>query len=424
MRNPSARLARGLREFIAASFWAYVLVKLFVFDVDLYLARHLFPAFEWILELKAFVFIASAALAWLVLGNKRFAGALLYILAYPLILLLWKAPVAIIQRWPLMIAFAPVIYRSISTFPKTVIVYTAAIASAFLVITSSHTILLLIAMFGLASFLVVHLSRSTRTSYSPGLMAGLSSFLKNFRDLVQRGTFDNSGKLAANEAVAPKDPVTSESRNPASLYLLSSLTEIVLSKVDWVTRSRKYDLYLMASWLYTAAVTSFVFALLFLGLEKIDPLSFGAIAQGTNLWGFLGFSLGNLTPARVSPIVPLSRLAVLLTYAEGGCALLILVILVFAVLTAARESYKRDMDDLGAQLRGIAAALDQRVTEVYRMTIMEVELILLPDQADLVNGLRKARGLPELAAPKPAQKTAQSATSPKSDHSIPNVAAS
>ena len=63
------------------------------------------------------------------------------------------------------------------------------------------------------------------------------------------------------------------------------------------------------------------------------------------------------------------------------------------------------MDEFGAELRSIAEALDRRVTDVYRMTLAEVELLLLPDKADLVNGLRKARGLAVLPsiAPKPAR---------------------
>jgi hypothetical protein len=80
------------------------------------------------------------------------------------------------------------------------------------------------------------------------------------------------------------------------------------------------------------------------------------------------------------------------------CALIIFFILVFTVLTAARESYKTEMDELGAELRAVADALDSRLTEVYRMTLDEAELFLMRDQAPLVNLIRKGRGLPELSS--------------------------
>ncbi len=68
-----------------------------------------------------------------------------------------------------------------------------------------------------------------------------------------------------------------------------------MEKLGWVTRSRAYDLYLILAWLYTVAVTSVTFAFDFLALQKVQPSSFGQAAQGVNLWGFLGYSLGNLS---------------------------------------------------------------------------------------------------------------------------------
>jgi hypothetical protein len=146
-----------------------------------------------------------------------------------------------------------------------------------------------------------------------------------------------------------------------------------------------------------------------LALEKLDPTSFGYSATETNFWGFLGFSLGNLTTGSVATVAPVSHLAVLFTYTEKMCALIIFFILVFTVLTAARESYKAEMDELGAELRGVADAVDRRLTEVYRMTLDEAELFLLRDQADLVNLIRRGRGLPELRS---ISKPAQAAASP------------
>ena len=152
-----------------------------------------------------------------------------------------------------------------------------------------------------------------------------------------------------------------------------------------------------------------MFAFQFLALWKLDPSSFASIPPEANFWEFLGFSLAYLFPARISRITPVSHFAATLAYVEVGCAVLIFVILVFAVLTAARESYKANLDEFRADLKSIGEALDRRLTDVYLMTSAEVELFLLKDKAPLVNALRKARGLAEL--PLPAPKPAQTAVS-------------
>jgi hypothetical protein len=69
------------------------------------------------------------------------------------------------------------------------------------------------------------------------------------------------------------------------------------------------------------------------------------------------------------------------------------------LLTAAREAFKQDVELFGRELKLTADIIDGRIAKVYSMTLVELESVLLKDQAFLVNGLRKARGLPELAAP-------------------------
>jgi hypothetical protein len=97
--------------------------------------------------------------------------------------------------------------------------------------------------------------------------------------------------------------------------------------------------------------------------------------------------------------MPASTVTTLVYYVEAACTILILVILVFTVLTAAREAFKHDVKVFGTELKLTADAIDSRITQVYSLTLSELEIVLLKDQGPLVNGLRKARGLPALSLP-------------------------
>jgi hypothetical protein len=230
------------------------------------------------------------------------------------------------------------------------------------------------------------------------VFTGLSSLVRKVRESVQQGTFDGEQTQSSQKVTAPPTSESVERKDPSTLYFVRCLADIVAEKVESVARGGKYDLYLIASWLYTVVITSVVFAFEYLALQKIGPAHFQS-AEGAGFWAFLGFSLGSLTPARVSAITPNSHTAALLCYSEAGCAVLILVILVFTVLTAARETFKSGVEAFGAELRLTAEAVDNRVTQVYRMTLSELELFLLRNQGGLVNALRKARGLPQLPSP-------------------------
>ena len=112
----TTRLLRVMREFVAAVLWAYIVVKLAVFDIDLYIVQRFSPRFVWLLNLKVFVLIGLSAIAWVVLGRRQFPLTILYILAYPLVVIFWRVPQVAFRRWPLFIAFAPGVYRAVRTF--------------------------------------------------------------------------------------------------------------------------------------------------------------------------------------------------------------------------------------------------------------------------------------------------------------------
>ncbi len=396
----TTRLARAMRECVAALLWAYVLVKLFIFAVDIYLLERFAPKFVWLVNVKAFILIGLIAVAWLVIGRRRLPHALLYIVAYPLIVLFWRVPKLAFRRWPLFIAFAPGIYRAISTFRTTYELYAVASICSIVIVTGSSKPLSLAATAGLAGFLVSHLYRSFRKAYSSSVFRAVSTLMTKLRDSVERGTFDSPQTAPQkHDSGTGAQPVAAD---PSSLYMLRSIADIVHSKIVSLVRGRSYDLYLIASWMYTVGLTAVVFAFEYLAISKLDSREFLS-ASAAGFWQFLGFSLGHLTPANVSPIVPCKAAAAFVCYCEGGCSILILVILFFTVLTAAREAFKDDLLQFATELDLIATAVDTRVTAVYRMTLAQAEYILLEKQGIMVNLLRKARGLPELPIPAPGQ---------------------
>jgi len=81
------------REIIAAILWLFLIIKVFIFDIDSYIISLINPKFVSILNYKFFILIALIAIVWGILGNKKFLKLISVIIFYPFIFLFWRVPV-------------------------------------------------------------------------------------------------------------------------------------------------------------------------------------------------------------------------------------------------------------------------------------------------------------------------------------------
>lgn len=244
----------------------------------------------------------------------------------------------------------------------------------------------------LGVYLIMHLYRSLRKAYRSSIFEGLADLVKKLHVALEGGQHG----LWKKEKY---DPGTKDYEQQClTFYLLNSGVEIVGEKLLKVAKSRKPDLYLMISWLATVLLTSLIYALEYWSLYKIDVISF-TINHTLSFWSFWGFSFGKLTPSSISAIAPVSVAATVLSYSELFCALIILVILVFSVLTAAREKYREDIADFVSEVGSLGRHLQEQFFQLYAVAVADVEIVLLSSNAVLINQLRKARGLPNLPVP-------------------------
>ncbi len=171
--------------------------------------------------------------------------------------------------------------------------------------------------------------------------------------------------------------------------------QFISEKIQDILKSRKMDLYLIVSWLWSIVVTITIYAFVYFGLFKIDSKAF-VLDDEPGFFSFVGFSFGKLMPSTVSTIAPRSLFAVAICYLESITALLILVILFFTILTSARERYKEDVEKIVSELNEIGVLLQQGCQQLFNVALSDVEKLLLNDNRQLVNQMRKLRGLPEL----------------------------
>ncbi len=383
---------KTLREISAMILWAFIVVKVIVFDIDVYVFDKYLPSLRWTLNYRFFALLVLISVVLIGIRKKSFRRFFAYVISYPLILLCWRIPKLFFRNWALTIAFAPAFYDLLRSFRSRFAVMTGAALSAICILLSSTFYLLIPSMVLLGVYLIMHLYHSLRKAYRSSIFEGLGDLVKKLRVALEGGQYGLWKKEKYN-------PGTKEYEQQClTFYLFNSGVEIVGEKLLKVAKSRKPDLYLMISWLATVLLTSLIYALEYWSLYKIDALSFTA-NHTLSFWSFWGFSFGKLTPSSISAIAPVTVAATVLSYSELFCALIILVILVFSVLTAAREKYREDIADFVSELGSLGRHLQDQFFRLYAVAVADVEIGLLSSNAVLINQLRKARGLPDLSVP-------------------------
>ena len=401
-------LAFLVRECAAIIIWSFLLIKVFIFDIDIYLINKITPDYLWLLDLKILLFMLAISIVWLILGQRSFLKLFAYISGYPLVLLLWRFPLICFKHWAIVIVFSPVLYNAIKRFRSTFILYTFAMTSIAIIIFSTSRWLLLVAIAVLIVFQVSNIIRIFREAFNPSLFAELA-------ELTRKIKVSNIDFLFKNKPDAPTSPPsTGDNESDSSnllmpVYIAHACTDIIAHQVYNVIKTRKYDMYLALSWLYTVFVTIFIYAFIYFGVSKFDQHAFSSASNSLEFFDFLNFSIGIITTAGGSSIHGTSSFAKLLSTTEYLHIPFLLIAIVFIGFTTQRETYRENAEDFRLALQELSNIIEIQINNTYQTTALAIEAAIHKHNSWLVTRLRRARGMSELIneePPKPEQTTA------------------
>jgi hypothetical protein len=146
------------RETAAILTWSYLLIKLAVFDLDIYLINIYAPSFNWLLDYKLFAFLSIISILWIIIGKKNFPIFFAYIMGYPFIILLWKAPKLLFKKWSAAFILITTLFEVIADFRFYFITFTLSLVSASSILSpNTHLYLILASMMMLLIFLFASL---------------------------------------------------------------------------------------------------------------------------------------------------------------------------------------------------------------------------------------------------------------------------
>jgi hypothetical protein len=400
-----SRAFRIGREIVAATLWVYAFGKMFVLDIDVVLVERWLPFARPLLNFKAFIIGGTIAVLWIAM-RQRFLPSLGYVLIYPLRLLFWYLPWGLFKRWTLLIVFAPAIYQGCRGIKRTYLLYVAASIAALLTMVATRPWILIPSVLVLHAFIAVHLWRALRRGYTANLFDDLTKLAGFAGKWIEGGHLDGTAErldsIRAAQATppAPDSPLAQQKPSPSLLYGARQGADYIADKTLEFAKSRKFDASLIASWCYTLILTAVTYAFIYKGLYALNAANF-TVAHSASFGRCLLFSLQMLKIGVVESGLHAADTAALISASsETAAGIVVAVILGFTIFRARREGLNQDVERFAAGLRQIGASVEQRIVDVWKMTIVDCEIFLIErGEGAGVNGWRASRGLPPLPLP-------------------------
>lgn len=368
-RIPKITIRVLLREAFAFALWAYLVVKIFVFDFDVYFVETYLPSVSWLVRFKFFLFLVLTAIYWLSVGDKNFLKSLGFILAYPFIVLFWRMPKLFVGNWFAVLAGVGFGVSFFKSFKRNFLIFTVIALSTVLVIFTEDPLLLASAIVALSLFLVVHFLRRFYLSFVPSKALFLPK--QATLELIEKSK--NNLRLPEDLRSTAVEKFNAEqhqkwSMSLQTLLILNRFSHFAASKLREFQESRLVILYFLFGLIFSFFLTVFIFALNNYALHKLDPTAFSDPSE-KNLFYFLYYSLNTILSGNIADFYPISTIARLLSTAELVFGFFLLVVLFFVFTNVKSDKTKAEVDSLISVLDSQGKELETVITQDFSMDL-------------------------------------------------------
>lgn len=378
-KSPVSYFINAIRETLAILFWTYILIKLFAFDIDVFLMSKFLPEYLWLLNLKFFILIGGIALIWLVTKNKYILSWSLYIFFYPTIIFLWKIPFFIFKQRSWILAFAFI--NSIISFFKSIkynfITFALFLVSLAIIFSFSNEKLLWPASAIILVFLLITYIYRFVLVFKPSSI--FQVYIKIFSGIRKRGVsvfaLDESIKNLPVESLDQKQMETWTANLQMSV-LFNRVCLFAAKKLRDYQNSGLNVISYVLTILVLIVLTVFSFAAINYGLFKIDSGLFSYSAT-PNFFTFSYYSFNNLlfnSIREITPILPISQTVSMIEY---FLALFLVVIFVSLLFSVRSQRHTEELNELIKEIVGQGKDMEGFIKDEYKINSIDDAMVEL-----------------------------------------------
>ena len=372
-KGPVNYFVNAVRETLAVLFWAYVLIKLFVFDIDIFLMNRFLPRYVWLLNLKFFILIGGIALIWLVTKNKYILAWSLYVFFYPAIILLWKIPFFIFKQRSWILAFAFI--NSIISFFKSIkynfIISAFFLASLAVIFSFSNEKLLWFASAVILGVLLTTYVNRFILVFKPSSI--FQVHIKIFSGIRKHGssyfTLDESIKNLPLEKLDQKQ-MEKWTTNLQMSVLFNRVCLFAAKKLRDYQNSGINIISYVLTILMLIVLTIFSFATINYALFKIDAglFSYPVIPS---FFTFFYYSFNSLLFNSIQEITPIMPISQIVSMMEFFFALFLVVIFVSLLLSVRNQRHTEELNEVIKGIEGQGKDMEGFIRDEYKINSID-----------------------------------------------------
>lgn len=371
-KSKSAKVFWIALEIFAATSWAFVLCKLFVFDLDAYLVNHYLPSYAWVLNFRLLFFLSIVA-AWLwLMGIGKGTLFLVLLLFYPAFFVLWRIPSLIFRQrsWALAFAAFNFTIEFFRSFRRNVTAAAVLLTFFALCVFSTDPSLLYCAMSGLLVTIAYLYCATLRSALAPAQVYSLYARILP----PVRSYLTTTNKL--DEAIRSLPPAQ---WNDTQRKVWSDRIQIpILANRFYLFLARKFRDYQRSPipYLHNVGivvalflVTIFVFGGINFALFKLEPASYET--NKTDFFSFVWYSFNVFVFNFIKEVAPESVVAKSLWMLEASFALVLIAIIVAMYLSIRSQRLSDQVDSIIDALEGESRELESFVQQEYQIASIE-----------------------------------------------------
>jgi hypothetical protein len=382
------RFLAFVREVIALLFWVYVVTKLFIFDIDIFLVEKISPSYVWLLNYKFFILIGTVAIIWLVTKNKYILLWTLYIIFYPAIILFWKIPFFIFKQksWTLAFAVFDAIISFFRSFKFTFI--TTAfflVALAIILGFSSETLLWFSSATLLIILLIVYIQKFISIFKPSGVYQVYNKFFSGFGDFLSSSPIYQMDEEVATLAIENMDEKQLQkwTSNVQIFVLFNRVCLFVAKKLKSFQESSSSLVSSVFSILILIVFTVLTFSAVNYGIFKINQEYFSVSGVPT-FFDFFYYSFNVLLFNQIQEITATTPISQTLSMLESFFALFLVAIFVSLVLSVKSQRYAEELKEAVKGLEDEGKKMEGYIRENYRLNSIEEALGALQNLQSVV----------------------------------------
>lgn len=360
------RLSHYLLESIAVIFWVYIILKLFIVDVDIMIIQKFFPELKWVLDFRFLFFVSVLAFCLFVFERRKITIWIFFVLFYPFVIF-FRVPIYIFKTksWTLAFAFLNSLISIFMNFRRNVIIF--AIFSVSVVVLfvsdSDHILYVFSVILGLLTLFVYY--KQFISSFQP------SAVFRTYKKIFTRIRKKSASTFELDEEI--RDLPTVNFTKPQIEKWNNTLKMAVLFNRSCHFVGAKLRDYQISEWriipsifsvAYLLSFSTINFSFIYYSIFKIDNGSFSYTGRPM-LFEFFYFSFNNLIFSSIDDLNPVSILARVAYMAQIVLIISVVVIMVSLVISYRAERYSRDLDEIILEVKKEEEYMEDHIRDQF-----------------------------------------------------------